>query len=136
MSERRVVVTGIGIISPVGNDLDTFWKNLTEGRSGLPNTRRSTRQRTIARLPARSQVLIRPSILGRPRMPGARIVCAIRDGGCQDGFGRLRHDLETVNHERFGVMVGSGIGGLKSMEEECRRLFDRGPSRVSPIPSP
>ena len=42
-------------------------------------------------------------------------------------------DLETVNHERFGVMVGSGIGGLKSMEEECRRLFDRGPSRVSPF---
>ena len=35
MSERRVVVTGIGIISPVGNDLDTFWKNLTEGRSGV-----------------------------------------------------------------------------------------------------
>jgi 3-oxoacyl-[acyl-carrier-protein] synthase II len=35
MSERRVVVTGIGVMSPVGNDLDTFWKNLTEGRSGI-----------------------------------------------------------------------------------------------------
>ncbi len=35
MSERRVVVTGIGVLSPVGNDLDTFWKNLTEGRSGI-----------------------------------------------------------------------------------------------------
>jgi len=42
-------------------------------------------------------------------------------------------DLDAVNHERFGVMVGSGIGGLRSMEEECRRLFDRGPSRVSPF---
>jgi 3-oxoacyl-[acyl-carrier-protein] synthase II len=134
MSERRVVVTGIGIITPVGNDLDTFWKNLTEGRSGVTKYKAfdsTTYDCKIAgevagfdptkyfRSPKDAR---RADRFAQFAMAAAKI--ALADSGI---------DLETVNHERFGVMVGSGIGGLKSMEEECRRLFERGPSRVSPF---
>ena len=130
MSERRVVVTGIGVISPVGNDLDTFWKNLTEGRSGISRYKAFDSAISIARLPGRSANSIPPSTSSRPRTPAARI-------GLPSSLWRRRKslwrtpgiDLDNADHERFGVMVGSGIGGLRSMEEECRRLI-----RSRPVP--
>ena len=134
MSERRVVVTGIGVMSPVGSDLATFWKNLTEGRSGI--TRYKVFDSAIYDCKIAGEVsdfepakyfkspkdARRADRFAQFAMAAAKI--ALADSGM---------DLDKANHERFGVMVGSGIGGLKSMEEECRRLFDRGPSRVSPF---
>ena len=134
MSERRVVVTGIGVISPVGNDLDTFWKNLIEGRSG------------IRRYKAFDSAIYDCKIAGEvSEFDPTKYFKSPKDARRADRFAQLAMaaakialadsgiDLDNADHERFGVMVGSGIGGLRSMEEECRRLIDRGPSRVSPF---
>ncbi len=134
MSERRVVVTGIGVMSPVGNDLDTFWQNLTEGRSG------------IRRYKAFDSAIYDCKIAGEVvEFDPTKYFKSPKDARRADRFAQLAMaaakialadsgiDLDNVDHERFGVMVGSGIGGLRSMEEECRRLIDRGPSRVSPF---
>ena len=121
-------------MSPVGSDLATFWKNLTEGRSGI--TRYKVFDSAIYDCKIAGEVsdfdpakyfkspkdARRADRFAQFAMAAAKI--ALADSGM---------DLDKANHERFGVMVGSGIGGLKSMEEECRRLFDRGPSRVSPF---
>ena len=90
MSERRVVVTGIGIISPVGNDLDTFWKNLTEGRSGV--TKYKAFDSTAYDCKIAGEVAgFDPTKYFQVAQgcPARGSVCAIRDGGCQDSFGRL-----------------------------------------------
>ncbi|HRJ72000.1 MAG TPA: beta-ketoacyl-ACP synthase II [Terrimicrobiaceae bacterium] len=134
MSERRVVVTGIGVISPVGNDIDTFWKNLTEGRSG------------VSRYEAFDSSIYDCKIAGEVRnFEPAQFFKSPKDARRADRFTQFAMaasktaladsgiSLEHVDHDRFGVMIGSGIGGLKSMEDECRRLFERGPSRVSPF---
>ena len=134
MSERRVVVTGIGVVSPVGNDKDTLWKNLTEGRSGL------------RRYEAFDSSIYDCKIAGEVRdFDPAKYFKSAKDARRADRFSQFAMaaakmaiedsgiDLEKTDRDRFGVMIGSGIGGLKSMEDECRRLFDRGPSRVSPF---
>jgi len=134
MSARRVVVTGLGVISPVGNDIGTFWKNLTEGRSGVSQYKQfdsSIYDCKIAgevidfdpvahfRSPKEAR---RADRFTQFAMAAAK--SALTDAGI---------DLSQVDLDRFGVMIGSGIGGLKTMEDECRRLFERGPSRVSPF---
>ncbi len=134
MSERRVVVTGLGVVSPVGSDIETFWKSLTEGRSG------------VQRYTAFDSEIYDCKIAGEVRdFEPAKHFKSPKDARRTDRFTQLAMaaaksaladsgiDLDSVDRERFGVMIGSGIGGLKSMEDECRRLFERGPSRVSPF---
>jgi beta-ketoacyl-acyl-carrier-protein synthase II len=134
MSERRVVVTGIGVVSPVGNDKDTLWKNLIEGRSG------------IRRYEAFDSSIYDCKIAGEVRdFDPTQYFKSAKDARRADRFSQFAMaaakmaltdsgiDLDKTDRDRFGVMIGSGIGGLKSMEDECRRLFDRGPSRVSPF---
>ncbi|PTX98207.1 beta-ketoacyl-[acyl-carrier-protein] synthase II [Spartobacteria bacterium LR76] len=134
MSERRVVVTGLGVVSPVGSDIETFWKSLTEGRSG------------VQRYTAFDSEIYDCKIAGEVKdFEPARHFKSPKDARRTDRFTQLAMaaaqsaladsgiNLDAVDRERFGVMIGSGIGGLKSMEDECRRLFERGPSRVSPF---
>ncbi len=134
MTDRRVVVTGIGVMSPVGNDVDTFWKSLIEGRSG------------VSRYEAFDSAIYDCKIAGEIKgFEPAKYFKSPKDARRTDRFTQLAMaaaksavegagiDLEACDRNRFGVMIGSGIGGLKSMEDECKRLFDRGPSRVSPF---
>jgi len=134
MSERKVVVTGIGVISPVGNDIETFWKNLVEGRSGVTHYKAFDSSIYDCKIAGEVQGFEPAQYFANPKtakrtdrftqfaLAGAKL--ALEDSGI---------DLNKVDKNRFGVIMGSGIGGLKSMEDECRRLFDRGPSRVSPF---
>ncbi len=134
MSERRVVVTGIGVVSPVGNDKDTLWKNLIEGRSG------------IRLYEAFDSAIYDCKIAGEVRdFDPVLYFKSAKDARRADRFSQFAMaaakmavadsgiDLETIDRNRFGVMSGTGIGGLKSMEDECQRLFARGPSRVAPF---
>ncbi len=134
MSERRVVITGLGVVSPVGSDIPTFWKNLTEGHSGI------TRYEAFD--PAGFDCLIGGEVKGfeptawfkTPKdarradrfaqfaMAGAKL--ALSDSGL---------DPEKTDRDRFGVIIGSGIGGLQSMETESRKLFEKGPGKISPF---
>ena len=134
MNERKVVVTGLGVISPVGNDIETFWKSLVEGRSGVSHYSAFDSGIYDCKIAGEVKDFDPAPYFSNPKtakrtdrftqfaLAGAKL--ALKDSGI---------DLDKVDRNRFGVMMGSGIGGLKSMEDECRRLFDRGPSRVSPF---
>lgn len=134
MSERRVVVTGMGVVSPVGNDLQTFWESLTQGRSGIGRFEAFDSTNFDCKIAGEVKNFESVKYFKNPKtvkrtdrfthfaMAGTKM--ALEDSGM---------DLETLDRTRFGVMIGSGIGGLYSMEEEAHRLADRGPSRVSPF---
>jgi len=134
MSERKVVVTGIGVISPVGNDIDTFWNSLCEGRSGISRYQAFDSEIYDCKIAGEVTEFDPYLYFKNAKSPKrtdrftqfamAASKMALEDSGI---------DLEKTDRDRFGVMLGSGIGGLKSMEDECRRLFSRGPSRVSPF---
>lgn len=136
MLKKRVVVTGLGIISPVGTGIEKFWSNLLEGISGIgPITRfdageMSTKiagevkdfqvEKYIDKKEARRMDLFTQYAVSAAKM-------AIEDSGL---------DLEQVDLNRVGVILGSGIGGMETFEDQCRVLINKGPNRVSPFMVP
>ena len=134
MSEKRVVVTGMGVVTPIGNDIPTFWQSLTEGRSGIRRFEAFDTEKFDCKIAGEVRDFEAVKFFKNPKsvkrtdrftqfaMAGSKM--ALQDSGL---------DLNAVDHNRFGVIIGSGIGGLRSMEEECERLVTRGPSRVSPF---
>ena len=132
-SDPRVFVTGSGVVSPIGNDTEEFWKNLVAGCSGAgPITRfdasqYATRFACEVRNFDPGAVIDRKDAKRMDRFVQFAVVAAaeaIRTSGL---------DLENVNHDRVGVIVGSGIGGLETLESQHKVLLERGPSRVSPF---
>ena len=130
---RRVVITGAGVISPVGNDVNAFFQNLTEGVCGIgPITRFDTegyRAKVAGEVKdfdpeaagiERAQVK-RTDLFAQYAMAAA--IQAVKDSGIEG----------DVAPERLGVYVGSGIGGMQTFIQETEKLLDRGPSRVSPF---
>ena len=133
MSTRRVVVTGLGALSPVGNTADEFWSSLLQGRSGVgPITKFDTDgyptriagevrnfdplnfvdKKDARRLDPYLQYAVASSVL------------AVQDAMLDTG---------KVDGSRFGVLIGSGIGGISTLLESHRNLLEKGPDRVSPF---
>jgi 3-oxoacyl-[acyl-carrier-protein] synthase II len=144
MAKRRVVITGLGAITPLGDDVDFFWNRLLEGHSGI---KKLTRIKDIETYPVRIGGEITPEDFN----PGKFIfdakelrdsqkrldrfslyalcagIAAVKDSGI---------DFEKMNRHRAGVVVGSGIGGIETMEQEYDVLQSRGVKRVSPFTVP
>lgn len=134
MSERRVVVTGMGVVTPIGNDLQTFWESLTSCRSGIRRFQAFDSTNFDCKIAGEVTDFEPAKYFKNPKSAKrtdrftqfaiAASKMALEDSGI---------NLDAVDRNRFGVMIGSGIGGLQSMEDECKRLLERGPSRVSPF---
>ena len=128
---RRVVVTGLGAVSPVGNDVKTSWDNLISGVHGIgPITRFDTTEYKAklaaevrgfdARQYMEKAETLRSDLYAQYALASA---CqAVEESGI----------MGTVDPERFAVYFGSGIGGINTFTREHKKLLDRGPSRVSP----
>ena len=130
-NNRRVVVTGMGAVSPVGNDVQTSWENLISGVHGIgPITRFDTTEYKAklaaevkdfdARKYMEKAETLRTDLYAQYALASA---CqAVEESGV----------LGTVDPERFAVYFGTGIGGINTFSREYKKLLDRGPSRVSP----
>lgn len=137
MNGRRVVVTGIGIVSPVGNTVDTAWENIREGRSGIAPIERFDTEGFPVRFGGEVRGFDVEAYLSRKdarKMDPfihygiAAAVDALRDSG---------YEIDESNADRVGVSVGSGIGGIYSIEEGHKNYLNAGPRKLSPffIPS-
>jgi 3-oxoacyl-[acyl-carrier-protein] synthase II len=132
-NERRVWVTGSGVISPIGNDTEEFWTNLIAGKSGAgPITRFdasgfNTRFACEVKNFTTEGAIDRKDARRMDRFVQYAVVAAheaIRNSGL---------DLDAVNRDRVGVIIGSGIGGMETFETQNAILLQRGPNRVSPF---
>lgn len=137
MFERRVVVTGIGAISPLGHDLASTWEGLKEGRSGVGKIQ----QCDASVFPCQ----IAGEVLGFDPKPFYRNPKDARRSDRYTQFAiSAAHmamddsgmDPEKVDRTRMGVIVGSGIGGLRTLVEQHTVLIEKGPARVSPFVIP
>jgi 3-oxoacyl-[acyl-carrier-protein] synthase II len=137
MSRRRVVVTGLGLISPVGNSVAEGWANLVAGRSGIANVTKFDASAFACRFagevkgfnveeyfPAKDARHMDTFI----HYGMAASIQAVRDAGLPTGDA-----LSEDQAERIGVMVGSGIGGLPLIEATQKEYGERGPRRISPF---
>lgn len=133
MSKRRVVITGIGIVSPVGNDLATSWKNIIAGVSGIDLITHFDATNIATKIAGEVKGFSTDGFvdLREARRMDRFIqlgmvagVQAVRDSGIEDC---------NIDKERVGLIIGSGIGGLPSIEENSITLKEKGPRRISPF---
>ena len=134
MQDRRVVITGLGAVAPNGATTPAFWDSLTAGRSGV----RTITSFDASEYPCR----IAGEVTDFDPTPYFKDVKTLRrtDRFVQFAMGAAHQaladsglDLATIDRDRFGVLIGTGIGGLDSMEKAARNLIEKGPSRVSPF---
>jgi 3-oxoacyl-[acyl-carrier-protein] synthase II len=130
---RRVVVTGIGMITPAGKSKDENWDNIRNGRSGIGPITRFDAQHHASRIAGEvknydaSQYFDRKDLRKYdPFIQFALIAAdeAVKDSGL---------NLDTLNKERAGVYIGSGIGGIQTIETNKEVLMHKGPDRISPF---
>ncbi len=129
---RRVVVTGMGIVSPIGNNLEEFWKNLTEGKNGIGTITRFDPERLKAKLAAEVKDFNPRDYMDKSDMLRSdRYVHLGYAAACQAV--EESNILGTVEPEKMGVYFGTGIGGIQTFSQEAKNLFEKGPRRVSPF---
>lgn len=137
MNNRRVVITGLGVISPVGNDVDTFWDSLKNGVGGISMIDSFDTAGYDCRFAGQVRNFEPKNYFKNPKdvrrtdrfaqLAMAAAKMAMADTGI---------DLEKTNLTRFGVVVSSGIGGLKTLEDQHSNLVFKGPDRLSPFTIP
>ena len=136
MSKRRVVVTGLGIVSPVGNDVNTAWGNLLAGQSGITRVSKFDASALSCQIAGEVKNFDPAEYIGAKEL---RTMDAFIHYGLAAGVQAFRDSGIVVteeNAERIGVSIGSGIGGLPMIEENCGNLFNKGARRVSPFMIP
>ncbi|MHC4982418.1 MAG: beta-ketoacyl-ACP synthase II [Planctomycetota bacterium] len=138
MSDRRVVVTGLGTVNPLGNDVESFWRDLLAGKSGIRPIARFDASAYTSRIGGEVQNwdgvprdVVDPKENKRmdrfTQFAVASAIQAVSDSGL---------DFEKQDRSRCGVLVGSGIGGLQELETQHLRLLNKGARFVSPFTIP
>ena len=130
---RRVVVTGMGAITPIGNSVDEFWQGIKAGKVGIDEITKFDTTDYSVKLAAEVKDFVakeRMEFKAAKRMSpfSQYAVCAAKEALEQSGL-----DLTKEDPYKVGVSVGSGIGGMKDMEEENKNLLERGPGRIKPL---
>jgi len=137
LSRRRVVITGLGIISPVGNSVTEAWANILAGNSGITKISRFDPSRLTCQIAGEVKGFDLAQYLERKE---ARHMDTFIHFGMAAGIQAIRDcgiQVTPENAERIGVNIGSGIGGLQMIEQTQRELLAGGPRKISPffIPS-
>src|SRR5205809_6534434 len=138
MPERRVVITGMGALTPVGNGLETYWSNLKNGVSGIHTIDAFDTTGYDCKIGGQVRCFDPKPFFKNPKdvrrtdrftqLAMAAAKMAVEDSGI---------DVEKLDRrDRFGVIVSTGIGGLKTLQDQLTILLTKGPSRNSPFTIP
>jgi 3-oxoacyl-[acyl-carrier-protein] synthase II len=136
-TERRVVITGLGVVTPLGQQLDVFWNNLISGQCGI--------DRISSFDPSALDTQIAGEVIKFDPAPAFPSPKEVRRTDRYSQFGVYAAwqalvdsglDLEKENRDEIGVIIGSGIGGLQTTAEQHKILMERGPGRLSPFMIP
>ena len=133
MNNKRVVVTGLGAITPIGNNVNEFWKSIKESKCGIDKITLFDTSEFKTKLAAEvknynpEKYLDKKSAKRLDRFSQFAVIAskeAMQDSGINS---------ENTQMDRVGVIISSGIGGLSTIEEQCNNLLEKGPDRVSPM---
>jgi len=135
MTPRRVVITGVGLVTPIGLDPESTWSALLDGVSGAgPITRFDASDQSVRFACEVKGFLPEEHMEAKEARRADRFLqFAMATAGQAVGQAGLGEDLAGTDPDRVGVIIGSGIGGLPLLEEQHIKLLERGPSRVSPF---
>ncbi|NIM98780.1 MAG: beta-ketoacyl-ACP synthase II [candidate division Zixibacteria bacterium] len=130
---NRVVVTGMGVISPVGNSLEEFWNNLKNGVSGIDRVSRFDASRFSSQIVGEVKGFDASKYMDKKEARRMDLVQQYAVASAQQAFDQSGLGSDSLDPERAGVIVGSGIGGIETFEKQHAILLNQGPGRVSPF---
>ncbi|MCU0488273.1 MAG: beta-ketoacyl-[acyl-carrier-protein] synthase II, partial [Anaerolineales bacterium] len=133
---QRVVITGLGAISPIGSDPDRMWVNCIAGRSGVGPIRAFDASEFKSRIAAEVLDFDAGVLFGTKEARRMDRFTQFGLAAAIQAVADARLEINDSNRDRIGVVIGSGIGGLGTIVENMKILNEKGPSRVSPFMVP
>jgi 3-oxoacyl-[acyl-carrier-protein] synthase II len=136
VDKRRVVVTAMGVVSPIGSTLQSFWDSLQNGRSGIGRIEGFDASEFAAQIAAEVKDFEVNDFIPRKEQRRMDRYCHFAVGAAKMAMDSANFDRDTEDCTRMGAIVGSGIGGLGTLEVQHKVLLERGPGRCSPFMIP
>ncbi len=133
MEERRVVVTGLGAVTPVGNDVDTMWKNIVAGQSGIDFVTKVNKEDFPAKVAGEVKDFDPLKYIEKKEARRMDLFTQYAVTASKMAVEDAELTIDETNAERVGVWIGSGIGGMTTYEEQYNKFLKRGHRRVSPF---
>ncbi|HXF48036.1 MAG TPA: beta-ketoacyl-ACP synthase II [Verrucomicrobiae bacterium] len=130
---KRVVVTGLGVLTPVGHTIKEFWDNLTAGRSGVGRISRFDVSAYDCQIAGEVKGFDPSKVLDKKEARRADLFEQYALAATSQALAEAGLDSTKINPERVGVVLGSGIGGIDTFERQHQALLSGGPGRVSPF---
>ena len=131
--KNRVVITGMGAVTPIGNDVNSFWDNVKKGTCGIDVIKSFDISDYKCKLAAEVKEFDASVAIDKREARKMDKYCQYAMVAADEAIKNSGLDLEAIDKERLAVVVGSGIGGLSTIEQEHVKLTEKGPNRVSPF---
>lgn len=130
---ERVVITGMGVISPLGNNLNDFWANVKKGKCGIDYIKAFDTKDFDVKVAGEVKDFNPKDYLSPKEAKRLDKFCQFAIAGADMAVKDSGLCLDKIDKTRFGVIVGSGVGGIETIEEEARVIREKGPRRVKPL---
>ncbi|WP_454052298.1 beta-ketoacyl-ACP synthase II [Clostridium sp. Marseille-Q7071] len=134
--DRRVVITGMGALTPLGNNLETFWNSIKDGKCGIDFIKTFDVSNFKAKVAGELKNFNIEDYMDKKEAKRMDKYCQYAMVAAEEAIKNSNLDIESLNKEKFGVIIGSGIGGLETITVEYKKLMEKGPNRVSPFMIP
>jgi 3-oxoacyl-[acyl-carrier-protein] synthase II len=131
--KKRVVVTGLGCITPVGHGKEAFWKAITEGQSGVGEITKFDAAEYPTKIAAEVKDFNVEEYIEKKEAKKMDLFVQYAVAGAKLAMEDSKIDTEKIDHEDFGVVLGSGIGGIATFEDQHKKMLEKGPRRISPF---
>jgi 3-oxoacyl-[acyl-carrier-protein] synthase II len=131
--KKRVVVTGLGVITAVGTGVDRFWENIVNGVSGIDLVTLLDTSNLEVKIGAEVKGFDPTEYMDRKEAKRADRFVHFAVAAAKMAIADSGLEINPANAENIGVVIGSGIGGMKTFEEQARTCYEKGPKRVSPF---
>lgn len=133
MRERRVVVTGLGAVTPIGNSVEEFWQGLMEGRNGADKITLFDPKDHVTKFACEVKGFDAANYMDKKEVRRTDRFCQFALAAAKMAITDAKLDAKSLDANRIGCIIGSGIGGFITFEEQFRVYLEKGPSRVSPF---
>jgi 3-oxoacyl-[acyl-carrier-protein] synthase II len=131
--KKRVVVTGLGVVHSLGTNLETFWNAVKEGKNGIKTITKFDTSDYSTKVGAQIDDFDATQCIDKKEAKRMDLFTQYSIYAAQEAVTMAGIDFSTIDPYRAGVLVGSGIGGIETLEDNCRILFEKGPKRISPF---
>ena len=131
--ERRVVVTGMGAVTPLGNNVETYWENLKNSVSGIDFIKNVDTENFEMKIAAEVKDFNPEGVLDKKEARRLDRYAQFAMVAADEAIKNAKLDLDTIDKNRFGVYVGAGIGGLKTIETDVAKVAEKPSRKVSPF---